>query len=186
VSISNLPVANQSFGMASVDNSTIASRHIDGVVGLCFGRIAWVKGKKRPLKQRTERSNSITENCSFVLMPQTPFVYYIFIGYVTVMENMMAKNMLTQPIISIWLGRQRMGGANPGSGGAVIFGGVDTTKYVGNFSWAPITDKNAWKVHFAAVSIGGKDLDLSGDALIDSGKNTGNIFAVCFFFFLLL
>lgn len=77
--------------------------------------------------------------------------------------------MLTQPIVSIWLGRQRVGGSNAGSGGAVIFGGVDTTKYVGNFTWTPITDKNAWKIRFQAVSIDGKDLGLSGNALIDSG-----------------
>jgi len=84
----------------------------------------------------------------------------------------MAKNMLTQPIVSIWLGRQRVGGSTAGSGGAVIFGGVDTTKYVGNFTWSPITDKNSWTVRFQAVSIGGKDLDLSGNALIDSGMKS--------------
>jgi len=30
--------------MASVDNSTIAKKGIEGVVGLGFGRSAWVKG----------------------------------------------------------------------------------------------------------------------------------------------
>ncbi|KAG0056457.1 hypothetical protein BGZ83_004964 [Gryganskiella cystojenkinii] len=135
VLISGVSVANQSFGMASVDNSTIAKKGIDGVVGLSFGRIAWVK------------------------------------NYVTVMETMLARSMLTQPIVSIWMGRQRMGGSNAGSGGAVIFGGVDTTKYIGNFTWSPIIDKNSWKIRFTAVSIGGKDLGLSGNALIDSGTS---------------
>ncbi|KAF9950542.1 hypothetical protein BGZ65_006558 [Modicella reniformis] len=83
---------------------------------------------------------------------------------------MLARKTILQLIVSIWMGRQRIGGSNEGSGGAVIFGGVDTTKYVGNFTWAPVTDKNAWKIRINAVSIAGKNLDLSGDALIDSGQ----------------
>ncbi|KAG0213938.1 hypothetical protein BGX28_003116 [Mortierella sp. GBA30] len=133
--ISGATIANQSFGMASVDDSTIAKKGVEGVVGLGFGRVATVK------------------------------------GFTTVVENMLARKLIIQPIVSMWLGRQRMGGSNEGSGGAVIFGGVDTTKYVGNFTWAPIVDKNAWKIHFDAVSLGGKSLELSGDALIDSGTS---------------
>ncbi|GJJ69604.1 hypothetical protein EMPS_01951 [Entomortierella parvispora] len=133
--LSDITVANQSFGMASVDNSTIAKKGVEGVLGLSFGRVAYVK------------------------------------DYVTIFETMLAKSVLTQPIFSIWLGRQRVGGSNAGSGGAVIFGGVDTTKYVGNFTWSPIVDKNAWMIKFQGVSIGGKDLGLSGNALIDSGTS---------------
>ena len=92
------------------------------------------------------------------------------IAFTTAMGTMLAQKTILQPIVSLWMGRQRLGGSTEGSGGAVIFGGVDTTKYVGNFTWAPITDKNAWKIHFDAVSIAGKDLELSGDALVDCGK----------------
>ncbi|KAG0325719.1 hypothetical protein BGZ99_000239 [Dissophora globulifera] len=133
--ISSASITNQSFGMAAVDDSTIAKKGVEGVVGLGFGRAANVK------------------------------------SYTTSMEMLLAQKTILQPIVSMWLGRQRMGGSNPGSGGAIIFGGVDTTKYIGNFTWAPITDRNAWKIHFDAVSIAGKDLHLSGDALIDSGTS---------------
>ncbi|KAG0266647.1 hypothetical protein BG011_001494 [Mortierella polycephala] len=133
--ISSTIVANQSFGMASIDDSTIAKKGVEGVVGLGFGRAANVK------------------------------------GYTTVMEAMLARKTLIQPIVSIWMGRQRMGGSNEGSGGAVIFGGVDTTKYVGNFTWAPVTDKNSWKIRIDAATIAGKDLSLTADALIDSGTS---------------
>ncbi|KAG0019550.1 hypothetical protein BGZ80_005624 [Entomortierella chlamydospora] len=95
VLLSDVSVANQSFGMASVDDSTIAKKGIDGVVGLGFGRAANIK------------------------------------GYTTIVESMLARKIILQPIVSIWLGRQRMGGSSEGSGGAIIFGGVDTTKYVG-------------------------------------------------------
>ncbi|KAF9438892.1 hypothetical protein BGZ76_003578 [Entomortierella beljakovae] len=44
VTISGTVVANQSFGMAAVDDSTIAKKGVDGVVGLGFGRVASVKG----------------------------------------------------------------------------------------------------------------------------------------------
>lgn len=86
-------------------------------------------------------------------------------------ETMLTKKVLAQPIVSIWLGRQRVGGSTEGSGGAVIFGGVDTTKYVGNFTWVPVADRNAWKIPFQGVSIAGKNLGLSGNALIDSGTS---------------
>ncbi|KAF9895920.1 hypothetical protein BX616_008534, partial [Lobosporangium transversale] len=133
--ISGATIANQSFGMASVDDSTIAKKGIEGVVGLGFGRVANVK------------------------------------GYTTIVETMLARKMIVQPIVSLWMGRQRMGGSNEGSGGAFIFGGVDTTKYIGNFTWAPIVDKNTWKIRINAVSIAGTDLDLSGNALVDSGTS---------------
>jgi len=40
-------IANQSIGMASVDDSTIAKKGVDGVVGIGFGRAAIVKGNER-------------------------------------------------------------------------------------------------------------------------------------------
>lgn len=133
--MSGTKIANQSFGLAAVDNSTIAKKGVEGVVGLGFGAVANVK------------------------------------GYTTLVETLINRKNLTQPIVSLWMGRQRMGGANEGSGGAVIFGGVDTTKYVGNFTWVPIVDKTSWRIRFDAVSIAGKSLGLSGNALIDSGTS---------------
>ena len=46
--ISGNTIANQSFGMATVDDSTIAKKGVEGVVGLGFGRVANVKGKGVP------------------------------------------------------------------------------------------------------------------------------------------
>lgn len=135
VTLSGTKIANQSFGLAAVDDSTIAKKGVEGVVGLGFGAVANIK------------------------------------GYSTLVETMISRKNLTQPIVSMWMGRQRMGGANEGSGGAVIFGGVDTTKYVGNFTWVPIVDKSSWKIKFDGVSIAGKSLGLSGNALIDSGTS---------------
>ncbi|KAF9088184.1 hypothetical protein BGX23_007577 [Mortierella sp. AD031] len=135
VLISGTKIANQSFGLAAVDDSTIAKRGVEGVIGLGFGAVANIK------------------------------------GFSTIVETMIGRKSLTQPIVSLWMGRQRMGGANEGSGGAVIFGGVDTTKYVGNFTWIPIVDKSSWKIRFDGVSIAGKNLGLSGNALIDSGTS---------------
>ncbi|KAK3844832.1 MAG: aspartic peptidase domain-containing protein [Linnemannia gamsii] len=136
VTLSGTKIVNQSFGLASVDDSTIAKKGVEGVVGLGFGSVANIK------------------------------------GYSTLMETMISRKNLTQPIVSIWMGRQRMGGATEGSGGAVIFGGVDTTKYVGNFTWVPIVEKSSsWKIRFEGVSIAGKSLGLSGNALIDSGTS---------------
>lgn len=45
--ISGQVIANQSIGMASVDDTTIAKKGVDGVVGLGFGRAAIVKGDER-------------------------------------------------------------------------------------------------------------------------------------------
>ncbi|KAF9428426.1 hypothetical protein BGZ94_002445 [Podila epigama] len=135
VILSGREIANQSIGLASIDDSTIAKKGVEGVVGIGFGRAANVK------------------------------------GYSTIVETMLSKRSLAQPIVSIWLGRQRVGGSAEGSGGAVIFGGVDNTKFVGNFTWTPVADRNAWKIPFQAVTIGGKSLDISGNALIDSGTS---------------
>ncbi|KAG0076767.1 hypothetical protein BGZ90_008212 [Linnemannia elongata] len=135
VTLSGTKIANQSFGLAAVDDSTIAKKGVEGVIGLGFGAVANIK------------------------------------GYSTLVETLISRKNLTQPIVSMWMGRQRMGGATEGSGGAVIFGGVDTTKYVGNFTWAPIIDKSSWKIKFDGVSIAGKSLGLSGNALIDSGTS---------------
>ncbi|KAG0231857.1 hypothetical protein BGW42_008606 [Actinomortierella wolfii] len=135
VTLSRQKIANQSFGLAAVDETSVAQKGVEGVLGLNVGRSASVR------------------------------------GYISLVENLISRKVLSQPIVSVWMGRQRLGGAMEGSGGAFILGGVDTTKYVGNFTWLPTVDRNAWKVHMQGLSLGGKNLGMKADVLIDTGTS---------------
>ncbi|KAG0261615.1 hypothetical protein DFQ27_002880 [Actinomortierella ambigua] len=135
VILSRTKIANQSLGLAAVDETSVARKGVEGVLGLNVGRAASVK------------------------------------GYVSLVENLISRKVLSQPIVSVWMGRQRLGGTVEGSGGAFIIGGVDTTKYVGNFSWSPTVDKNAWKIRMQGMSLAGQDLNMQADVLVDTGTS---------------
>ncbi|KAF9978927.1 hypothetical protein BGZ73_008432 [Actinomortierella ambigua] len=135
IALSRTKVANQSFGLAAVDETSVAQKGVEGVLGLNVGRAASVK------------------------------------NYISLVENLISRKVLSQPIVSVWMGRQRLGGAVEGSGGAFIIGGVDTTKYVGNFTWNPAVDRNAWKIRMQGVSLAGHDLGLQADVLVDTGTS---------------
>jgi len=61
--------------------------------------------------------------------------------------------------------------ASASSGGELALGGVDSTKYTGDFTYTPITIKGYWQFAVSAVSVGGASFAGETKAIADTGTS---------------
>ncbi|KAF9581709.1 hypothetical protein BGW38_001171 [Lunasporangiospora selenospora] len=87
-------------------------------------------------------------------------------GVKTFMDNAIAAGVLSQPVVSAYLPSVR---GNGGVGGAYIFGGIDSTKFVGDLTYVPVTKKGYWQVLIQDASVNGASLGQTSQGIIDTG-----------------
>ncbi|XP_032504465.1 gastricsin [Phocoena sinus] len=63
-------------------------------------------------------------------------------GAPTVLQGMLQEGALTSPVFSFYLSSQQ----GSQDGGALIFGGVDSSLYTGQIHWAPVTQELYWQI----------------------------------------
>ncbi|KAG0324033.1 hypothetical protein BGZ99_002274 [Dissophora globulifera] len=85
-------------------------------------------------------------------------------GTLTPMDNLIKQNLIQSPCFSVWLGRSTEGG-----GGEYRFGGYDASKFEGELTWVPVTEKRYWQVKCDGLFFGEVDLQQKGDVIIDTG-----------------
>jgi len=61
--------------------------------------------------------------------------------------------------------------ASAASGGELTLGGVDSTKYTGEFTYTPVTIKGYWQFGVSKVSVGGADFASDIKAIADTGTS---------------
>jgi phytepsin len=90
---------------------------------------------------------------------------------VPVFYNMIAQNLVQQPVFSFWLDRV----VNGTTGGELVFGGSDPAHYTGSFTWLPVTRQAYWQFVLDDVQISGQGFgacNASGcPAIADSGTS---------------
>ncbi|CAI5982257.1 unnamed protein product [Closterium sp. NIES-64] len=72
-------------------------------------------------------------------------------GIVPPWYNMLAQELVPEPVFSFWFNRDPEGAA----GGEVVFGGVDEAHYKGAHSWAPVSRRGYWQFDMGDVLING-------------------------------
>ncbi|KAM4698966.1 gastricsin-like [Discoglossus pictus] len=90
-------------------------------------------------------------------------------GATTVMQGMLQNNLLTQPIMGIYLGSQN---------GEIVFGGVDTNLYSGQINWIPLSQQLYWQIGLQEFSINGQATGWCSQgcqAIVDTGTTQLNI-----------
>ncbi|KAF9576393.1 hypothetical protein EC968_008688 [Mortierella alpina] len=85
-------------------------------------------------------------------------------GTLTPMDNLVKQNLIQSPVFSVWLGRSTEGG-----GGEYRFGGYDPNRFEGELTWVPVTKKRYWQIKCEGLFFGDVDLNLKGEAIIDTG-----------------
>jgi len=61
--------------------------------------------------------------------------------------------------------------ASAASGGELVLGGADATKYTGDFTYTPITQKGYWQFDVASIAVGGASFAGVTKAIADTGTS---------------
>lgn len=91
-------------------------------------------------------------------------------GVPPVFENMLAQDLVSEPVFAIYLSRD----PSPFTpdGGEIMFGGVNPDKYVGDFHYIPLSTDKRWQIKMDGVKLGKYSGCKKGcEALYDTGTS---------------
>jgi phytepsin len=84
--------------------------------------------------------------------------------------NLLAQNLVSQPIFAFWLNRDP--NAPPHQGGELVLGGTDPSHYTGSFTYVPVTKKDYWQFNMDSLKVGGSTYCTGTcNAIADSGTS---------------
>jgi len=69
--------------------------------------------------------------------------------------NILSQGLVSQPVFSFWLSQD----ANAAIGGELTLGGVDSSRYTGSFSYAPLTSETYWQFAIDDWQLNGSSLN---------------------------
>ncbi|KAI8828741.1 aspartic peptidase domain-containing protein [Chytriomyces cf. hyalinus JEL632] len=82
--------------------------------------------------------------------------------------GMINQKLIDVPLFSAWLGDN----ADGGSGGEIMFGGIDTARFTGPLVWSPVVRKAYWEVAFSNFTVDGVSISVNApSAAIDTGSS---------------
>ncbi|CAL8368398.1 unnamed protein product [Lota lota] len=86
---------------------------------------------------------------------------------VPVFDNMVAQDLVSQPLFSVYLS------SNNQDGSVVVFGGIEENYYSGAITWIPLTSATYWQIKMDSVTINGNAVACNGgcQAIIDTGTS---------------
>ncbi|KAF9123418.1 Type I transmembrane sorting receptor [Mortierella sp. 14UC] len=88
-------------------------------------------------------------------------------GVKTFMDNAIAAKAVALPVVSAYLPSLRRNG---GKDGHYLFGAIDDTKFTGNLTYVPVTQKGYWQVTVEDVSYTGQSLNQTAEGIVDTGS----------------
>ncbi|KAF9902847.1 Type I transmembrane sorting receptor [Linnemannia zychae] len=88
-------------------------------------------------------------------------------GVKTFMDNAIAAKAVALPVVSAYLPSIRRNG---GKDGHYLFGAIDDTKFTGNLTYVPVTQKGYWQVSIEDVSFSGQSINQTVEGIIDTGS----------------
>jgi hypothetical protein len=72
---------------------------------------------------------------------------------------------LDEPVFAFYLGK------TDGGIGELTFGGIDSSRYTGDITYVPVTQKTYWSVNLDSVGVNDQQLTGVTDAIVDSGTS---------------
>jgi len=81
----------------------------------------------------------------------------------TPVAALVASGQLDKPVFGFYLGNN--------APGELVFGGVDSKHYTGDFTYVPLTSKTYWEIALGGVKLGGSPMSTTTKAIVDSGTS---------------
>ncbi|KAF9432831.1 hypothetical protein BGZ76_010261 [Entomortierella beljakovae] len=139
-----------------------------GAVGILGSDIVSVAG----IAVRQTIGLSTDETAQFITSPEDGLFGLGFAaiesvkGVMPFLDNAIAANALTLPVVSAFLPSVRRNG---GKGGYYLFGGIDNSQFDGNLTYVPVTKEGYWQINISDIKFGGSSLGASSEGIIDTG-----------------
>jgi len=86
-------------------------------------------------------------------------------GMTPFFQAALAAGLIKEPKFAFYLEK------SGSSGGELSLGGTDSTKYTGDFTYTPITNKGYWEFSVAGVTVGGASFASTTKAIADTGTS---------------
>lgn len=85
-------------------------------------------------------------------------------GCIAPMAALVASGKLEEPVFAFYLGNQKPG--------ELVFGGVDSSHYTGDFTYVPLSAETYWQVALGGIKVGATPVSSStSSAIVDSGTS---------------
>ncbi|XP_069910986.1 cathepsin E isoform X1 [Oryctolagus cuniculus] len=90
-------------------------------------------------------------------------------GVTPVFDNMMAQNLVSLPMFSVYMSSNPEGG----SGSELTFGGYDSSHFSGSLNWVPVTKQGYWQIALDEIQVGGSPMFCPEgcQAIVDTGTS---------------
>lgn len=82
----------------------------------------------------------------------------------TPLMSLFEQGLIKEPLFSVYLNRD----FESTDGGEIMFGGIDTRRFIGPMTFAPLTTATDWKFKIDSITIGSNGVDLVGDQQVAS------------------
>ncbi|KAG0363270.1 hypothetical protein BGZ54_008232 [Gamsiella multidivaricata] len=149
IEFAEIAIENQLFGMADRESSSFLDDVVDGVFGLGFPSLSALiieNQKEAEAKAKGPISN-------------------------TVLSSILNHELVPAPVFGVWLGNGDGPTTDPNGGdGEFIFGSIDTSRFEGELTFLPITNRKYWQIKVDGVKLDRQmDMSIHGDTIIDTG-----------------
>jgi hypothetical protein len=84
---------------------------------------------------------------------------------VTPFQNIIAQNLVTEPVFGVYLSTA------DGTPGELTFGGIDSTHYSGSLVYVPLTNTTYWETHLDSMTLSGSPVTTATKAILDTGTS---------------
>jgi cathepsin D len=89
-------------------------------------------------------------------------------GLEPVFQSMVDQKLVEKPVFAFWLGHETQEGEMAGE---ITIGGIDNSRFTGDISYVPVTQKGYWQFDLGKISISGTQVSRGGSAISDTGTS---------------
>lgn len=142
---------------------------VSGIFDMDYVSVSGILIKNQIFAEATYEPGNVFQNFNFDGIFGLGFQSISVGGVQPPFFSMIMQGLIDQPVFSVWLNRDQ----NGKTGGEIIFGGSDPSKYQGNIAYIPVSQAGYWQFKMDGASIGNSTRLCKGgcQAIADTGTS---------------